>query len=65
VKHLLEDLQVVIDGWLVNPGQKVSALLDRPRYTGSPAEPASEMGEFVVLDQGRIPSLGSLVEQTA
>src|SRR6202023_333958 len=58
VEHLVEDLQVVIARFLADPERKVAAFFDRPRYPGaSSVEPASEMGEFVVLENGAIPSL--------
>jgi non-ribosomal peptide synthetase component F len=58
VEHLVEDLQVVIARFLADPERKVAAFFDRPRYPGSSSvEPASEMGEFVVIENGAIPSL--------
>ncbi len=51
VGHLVEDLQLVIARLLAQPDRKVSDYFDKPRYSDFPVRLASEMSEFLSVDE--------------
>jgi len=51
IRHMLEDLQIVIAQFLAGPERKISAFIEKPRYADSPVHRSIEMSEFVRLSK--------------